>query len=107
MHQDWGEAGAAGDGIMRVDGGMTASDWTLQSLSNLLDATVDRPVVRETTALGVALLAAWQSGLIAGPDDFAGRWRLDRRFTPDMSADERGSRLAGWRDAVRRTLLTP
>ena len=43
--------------VLRVDGGMTASDWTMQRLADLLDAPVDRPMIQETTALGAAYLA--------------------------------------------------
>ena len=91
--------------IIRVDGGMTASDWTMQFLADILDASIDRPVVTETTALGVGLLAGWQAGLYPSPDDFCGTWKLERRFAAQMSEAERAARWAGWRDAVARTLL--
>jgi glycerol kinase len=98
-------AGQRFDPVVRVDGGMTASDWTLQFLSDILDAPVDRPAVTETTALGVAFLAGWRAGVYSGPEAFASRWRLDRRFSPAMEAGVRASRWAGWRDAVARALL--
>jgi glycerol kinase len=91
--------------VIRVDGGMAASDWTMQFLSDILDAPVDRPVVRETTALGVALLAGWRAGVYPGPAEFSGRWRLERRFSPTMDTQTRNARWAGWRDAIARTLL--
>ena len=94
-----------GERIMRVDGGMTASDWTMQFLADILDATVDRPVVTETTALGVALLAGWQAGLYPAPDNFGQTWKLEHRFKSGMSDGERDRRCAGWRDAIARTLL--
>ena len=50
--------------VLRVDGGMAASDWTMQFLADVLDAPVDRPVVRETTALGAAWLAGRRAGLL-------------------------------------------
>jgi glycerol kinase len=96
---------ASGEQIIRVDGGMTASDWTMQFLADILDASVDRPVVTETTALGVGLLAGWQAGLYPEPDKFASTWKLERRFQARMPAGERETRWAGWRDAVARTLL--
>ena len=106
MYDDAAAAwGRAVDPIIRVDGGMTASDWTMQFLSDILDAPVDRPVVRETTALGVAVLAGWRAGVYPGPEEFAGRWRLDRRFSPTMDTPTRDACWAGWRDAVARTLL--
>ena len=103
MHADSGASD--GDGaVVRVDGGMSASDWTMQFLSDMLDAPVDRPHVVETTALGAAFLAGWQSGLFAGPQEFAKSWRSQRRFMPRMSRAERESRYAGWRDAVARVV---
>jgi glycerol kinase len=86
---------------------MAASDWTMQFLSDILDAPVDRPAVAETTALGVAFLAGWRAGVYPGPEAFAGRWRLDRRFSPAMDAGTRAVRWAGWRDALARALLEP
>jgi glycerol kinase len=102
------DAGASrGGAAMRVDGGMSASDWTMQFLADMLGAPVDRPTVVETTAAGVAFLAGWQAGLYPGPDEFAKAWRLERKFTPAMSEAERERRYRGWRDAVARSLLKP
>jgi glycerol kinase len=93
--------------IIRVDGGMSASDWTMQFLADMLDVQVDRPVVRETTALGVALLAGWQAGVYPPPERFFETWRLDRNFWPSMSESDRDHRYRGWRDALARTVLAP
>jgi glycerol kinase len=101
MRGDWG---AARSTILRVDGGMVASDWTMQRLADLLDAPVDRPKVLETTALGAAYLAGMQTGVYPGPGEFANSWSLERRFEPLMPKQERARRYAGWRDAVARTL---
>jgi glycerol kinase len=101
MRKDWGHTGS---GVLRVDGGMVASDWTMQRLADIVGGTVDRPRVLETTALGAAYLAGMAAGLYPGPDTFAETWSLDRRFEPVMSAAERDTRYAGWQDAVRRTL---
>jgi glycerol kinase len=98
------DMGAAEGAVLRVDGGMVASDWTMQFLADILGAPVDRPVVRETTALGAAYLAGLQAGLCPDPEAFARAWQLDRRFTPAMPAAERDSAYAGWQRAVRRTL---
>ena len=91
---------------LRVDGGMTASDWTMQFLADILGAPVDRPQVRETTALGAAWLAGMQAGVCPDAAGFAQSWALDRRFTPQMPQAARDVRYAMWKDAVRRT-LTP
>jgi glycerol kinase len=90
--------------VIRIDGGMSASDWTMQFLADMLDAPVDRPEVLETTALGAAFLAGWQAGIYPGPEEFARSWRVQRRFTPAMPRDERESRYRGWRDAVGRNI---
>ena len=100
-----------GDGVaatvLRVDGGMAGSDWTMQFLADVLDLPVDRPVDLETTARGAAWLAGYQAGFYPGPAEWAARWERDRRFTPEMDADLRQRKLDGWRDAVRRTLTGP
>jgi glycerol kinase len=106
MIEDAGMTGS-GNAVIRVDGGMSASDWTMQFLSDILDAPVDRPTVRETTALGVGCLAGWRAGIYPGPDEFAKTWQLQRRFTPSMSAATRTLRWQGWREAVGRALLEP
>ncbi|MCA0399886.1 MAG: glycerol kinase GlpK [Proteobacteria bacterium] len=103
MQADWKAEGAASM-VLRVDGGMVASDWTMQRLADLLGAPVDRPVVQETTALGAAYLAGYQAGLYPAPAEFAKGWALDRRFTPAMPAQMRAHRLGLWKDAIRRVL---
>ena len=107
MRADAAEGGHLSAGALRVDGGMTASDWTMQNLADTLGVPVDRPKVAETTALGAAWLAGMRAGLYPGMAEFAEEWSLDRRFEPDMAEDIRETRYAGWRDAVRRTLTTP
>ena len=89
---------------LRVDGGMVASDWAMQFLADILGAEVDRPRVRETTALGAAWLAGMQAGLYPDQAGFAASWALERRFVPAMATEMRDSRYAGWQDAVGRTL---
>ncbi|MDP6391192.1 MAG: glycerol kinase GlpK [Alphaproteobacteria bacterium] len=95
--------GAAAPTALRVDGGLSGNDWTMQFLADMLDMAVERPEVTETTALGAAILAGIEVGLYPGPEEFAARWRCDKRFEPAMAAEERNRRYAGWRDAVRRT----
>jgi glycerol kinase len=103
MKADWPQAGEAGT-VLRVDGGMVASDWTMQRLADILDAPVDRPHVLETTALGAAYLAGLSAGVLPPPEDFARGWQLERRFEPAMDAAARKAKLARWKDAVDRTL---
>ncbi|RWQ35179.1 MAG: glycerol kinase [Mesorhizobium sp.] len=102
MRKDW--KGASAKTVLRVDGGMVASDWTMQRLADILDAPVDRPTILETTALGAAWLAGSKAGVWPKAKEFAKSWALERRFKPDMDASARSAKLAGWRDAVRRTL---
>lgn len=103
MRADWPDAGQ-GAAVLRVDGGMVASDWTMQRLADILALPVDRPEVLETTALGAAYLAGLDAGLLPEPDRFADLWRLERRFVPGMAKSQRENLVAGWRDSVRRTL---
>ncbi len=102
MRADW--QGAGGDQVLRVDGGMSASDWTMQFLADILGAPVDRPKVLETTALGAAWVAGMKAGVYPDEEGFAATWALDRTFTPKMEEVERARRYAGWKDAVARTL---
>ena len=90
--------------ILRVDGGMTASDWTMQRLADILDAPVDRPPLLETTAVGAAYLAGLRAGLLPKPSEFARSWKRQRRFLPRMKQAEREAKYAGWQDAVRKLL---
>jgi len=101
MRADWP---AGGGTVLRVDGGMTASDLTMQFLADIIDAPVDRPAVMETTALGAAYLAGRAAGVCPDLDGFAASWKRERRFEPQMAADLRDRKWAGWQDAVRRTL---
>ena len=101
MRRDWTSANEL---VLRVDGGMVESDWTMQFLADMLEAPVDRPAVEEVSALGVAWLAGHQAGAWPGAAEFAARWRLDRRFSPKMAAAQRSEKLQGWDNAVRRTL---
>jgi glycerol kinase len=93
----------AGDTVLRVDGGMAASDWAMQFLADMLGAPVDRPAVLETTALGAAWLAGHRAGIWPGMEEFASLWSSERRFEPAMPEEERARRYARWQDAVART----
>ncbi len=85
MRDDWAQGSGEGartglETVLRVDGGMVASDWTMQFLADVLDACVDRPQVLETTAMGAAYLAGMQAGFYPGLAEFSGRWRLENDF---------------------------
>jgi len=100
MRADWPSA----ELMLRADGGMAASDWMLQRLADILDVTVERAAVRETTALGAAYLAGLKHGIYPPPSLFAKMWRAERAFTPGMTPAIRKRKIAGWHDAVSRTL---
>ncbi|MBX3584252.1 MAG: glycerol kinase GlpK [Rhizobiaceae bacterium] len=102
MKKDW--KGAAAGTVLRVDGGMVASDWTMQRIADILDAPVDRPEILETTALGAAWLAGSRAGVWPKASAFAKSWALEHRFKPQMDDKVRTRKLKGWRDAVKRTL---
>jgi glycerol kinase len=97
----------AAERVIRVDGGMSASDWTMQFLADILAAPVDRPACLETTALGAACLVGLTAGLVADPEALAEGWALERRFEPAMPPAERERRYRGWHDAVARAVLRP
>jgi glycerol kinase len=101
MRGDWG---ARAKSVLRVDGGMVASDWTMQRLADILDAPVERPVVQETTALGAAWLAGHKAGVWPDAEGFSKLWKLDRAFSPTLTAAERERRYAGWKRSVAAVL---
>lgn len=101
MRGDWGQTGET---VLRVDGGMTASEWTMQRLADQLGAPIDRPVVTETTALGAAYLAGLKSGICPDQTTFAENWALERRFEPKGDEARRQQDYDGWRAAVAKLL---
>lgn len=101
MRGDWQ---AQAKSVLRVDGGMVASGWTMQRLADILDAPVERPVVQETTALGAAWLAGHKAGAWPDADGFGKLWKLDRAFAPALAAAEREKKYAGWKRSVAAVL---
>jgi glycerol kinase len=102
MHKDW--KGEEHETVLRVDGGMVASDWTMQALADILDAPVDRPKILETTALGAAWLAGSRAGVWPDAEGFSKNWALERKFMPKMDEKTRKAKIKGWNTAVRKTL---
>ena len=103
MRADWPAEGLGR--VLRVDGGMTASDYTMQFLADILDARVDRPRVLETTALGVAWIAGMRAGVYPGQAEFARGWALERSFEAGMDEAERAAKYARWQRAVKATQM--
>jgi glycerol kinase len=90
--------------VLRVDGGMAANDWLCRFLADLTDIAVERPADLETTARGAAFHAGLAIGLWSGLDALSALWSREHSFEPRMTAEARAPLVAGWRDAVRRTL---
>ena len=101
MRADWT---GAGDTALRVDGGMSASAFTMQFLADIIDAPVERPRILETTAMGAAWLAGQRAGILPGMAEFAASWTADTRFEPKMEEGARAVRYAAWKRAVAATL---
>ena len=87
---------------LRVDGGASRNDLLMQIQADLLGVPVVRPKVTETTALGVAYLAGLAVGVYKDEHSLQQQWQVDQRFEPQMSADERLSRVGRWNRAVER-----
>ncbi len=93
--------------VLRVDGGMVASNYTMQFLADILSAPVDRPTILETTAVGAAYLAGLHESIFPDPSEFAATWKQDKRFEPSLDGEIRERKYSGWKDAVSRTLTRP
>jgi len=104
MRADWPTQQAGR--TLRVDGGMSASDYTMQFLADITGARVDRPTVLETTAKGAAWLAGSRAGIYPNQKTFAKSWAKDRNFVPEIDEAARECLKVSWIDAVRRTLST-
>ena len=83
--------------VLNVDGGASVNNELMQFQSDILDITVRRPVVSETTALGAAYLAGLAVGFWSNIDDVTHNWSLDREFTPAMRAEQRETLARRWR----------
>jgi glycerol kinase len=87
---------------LRVDGGMVVNNWLMQFLADVLGATVDRPEVTETTALGAAYLAGLKAGVYSSLEDLELMWLREKRFEPEFDKSTRDRLYDGWLNAVRR-----
>ena len=87
---------------LRVDGGMVVNNWLMQHLADILNVTVERPLVTETTALGAACLAGLQVGWFDNLSDTSRFWHREASWQPSMAEDRREILYAGWQAAVAR-----
>lgn len=90
--------------MLRVDGGATANSLLMQFQSDLLNVTVQRPVVGETTALGAAYLAGLATGVWESTADISSNWQLEAEFTPASDRTRIDQQYADWKRAVGRSL---
>jgi glycerol kinase len=89
---------------LRVDGGAVANNFLMQFQSDLLNVPVERPLVKETTALGAAYLAGLAVGFWESQEEIAAQWKTNGDFTANMSEEERQSLYNGWKKAVNATM---
>jgi len=87
---------------IRVDGGAASNDFLMQFQSDVLGVPLTRPLITETTALGVAYLAGLAVDYWRDRGELARNWRVERRFEPIMAGEERRRLVSGWRKAVAR-----
>jgi len=87
---------------LRVDGGMVVNDLVMQFLADILSVKVERPIITETTASGVAFLAGLKVGVYKSLDEVSELWCADELFLPKMNAEEKDRLYKGWVEAVDR-----
>ena len=88
---------------LKVDGGASRDQFLMQFQADILNKTVLRPAIRETTALGAAYLAGLATGVWKDRGEIRSLWHCNMTFTPNMEAPEREKLLAGWHKAVGRS----
>ena len=103
MNADWEQGQKT---VLRVDGGMVTSDWTMQCLADILQVPVERPKITETTALGAAWLAASTVGVWPDQSAFAKVWACERRFDSCMDRSLREQKISGWNQAISRLTIS-
>ena len=103
MRSDWHDDGEE-KSVLRVDGGMTSSDWAMQFLADILAVGVDRPKTLETTAVGAAWLAGSAVGYYPPLDEFSRLWKSESHFTPIMQEEQRERKYSAWKSAVEATM---
>ncbi|HEY2422004.1 MAG TPA: FGGY-family carbohydrate kinase, partial [Neobacillus sp.] len=86
---------------LRVDGGAVANDFLMQFQSDMLNVAVERPEIKETTALGAAYLAGLAVGYWSSQEEIATQWNMDKQFTSDMDEEDRENLYTGWKKAVK------
>ena len=88
---------------LRVDGGAVKNNFIMQFQADIVDTSVERPEVQETTALGAAYLAGLAVDFWEDKKDIADGWKLEKEFNPEMSEETRTKLYKGWKKAVEAT----
>ena len=91
--------------LIKVDGGMAKNNWFIQFLSDILNISVYRPQVDETTALGAAFMAGLKIGIYKSLHDIKKKWKVDKKFKPRINNKKRRELINGWSKAIRKTLI--
>ena len=89
---------------VKVDGGMVSNNWFVQFLSEILKIKITRSKINETTALGAAYMAGYQTGIYRSLSDIKQNWKKDRDFKPKFNKSYRNKLLQGWQQAIKKTL---
>jgi glycerol kinase len=87
---------------LKVDGGASRNNLMMQFQSDILETSVIRPAVTETTALGAAYLAGLAVGYWDSLHEIRTQWKAERTFQP--GGDDMTAARSGWQDAINRTL---
>jgi len=87
---------------LKVDGGASANNFLMQFQADILGVNVERPTVRETTALGAAYLAGLATGFWKNKEEIGEKWKVDKKFTPSMEDRKRETLYKGWKKSVER-----
>ena len=89
---------------LKVDGGASRNNLLMQFQADILETSVIRPTVTETTALGAAYLAGLAVGYWESLDHIKSQWGVEKEFKPSAAAEDVAALKEGWADAIRRTL---
>jgi glycerol kinase len=91
--------------LIKVDGGMIKNNWLSQFLADIINITVVRSKINDTTALGAAFMAGLRAGVYKSLNEISKNWQFDRRFRPKIIKKKRKELLKGWEKAIRKTLI--
>ena len=90
---------------LKVDGGASANSLLMQFQSDVLGIEIERPLCVETTALGAAYLAGLSAGVYSSIEEIKKNREIEKRFSPNISDEERNEKMSLWKKAVGRSLL--